>query len=1104
MTFSRPIPYFVVFFLIACGGENTSNESHETLQVGADETRGFELVSPQASGIDFANKFEETEERNYYNFEYIYNGGGVAVGDINNDGLQDIYFTGNGTSDKLYLNKGNLTFDDITPTAFTYDLTSGWHTGVTMVDINSDGWLDIYVCQSGGDVDRSALKNLLFVNNTDNTFSEKGAEYGVDVEKRTTSAAFFDYDNDGDLDLYVLNHPEQNERREFSNQEVISMKRSGGDMDVLLENQEGKYVDVTEKAGIQCHMFGLGVAISDLDGDGFQDIYVSNDFLDPDLLYMNNGNGTFTEKLKEKTQHVSNFSMGNDAADFNNDGLVDIMTLDMASEDHVRSKKNMGAMSTKYFWNLVDIGFHYQYMFNTLQLNNGNGTFTDVGQVAGVSKTDWSWAPLFADFDNDGYKDLFVTNGYRRELRDNDYNNEYKRKMAKGEIENFQMGLDLVPTTKIENYFFRNEGDLKFAKVTGEWGMDMPINSNGAAYADLDNDGDLDLILNNMDDVASIFENKLNGHSTHFLRVKVGGYEKNRQSIGAKVTLYTDNGIQFQELHVSRGYISSVEPTLHFGLGSLEKVNKIEAEWPDGTVLLLTDIDANTTVELNYENGKKVPRTNSANHLLFKDISDSIFTFKHTEIPANDFETEVLLPNKLSQSGPFIAKGDVNGDGLEDLYITGPYDGTGKMFLQTNLGFKETPGPWLKEKNREEMDALFLDVDGDSDLDLYVVSGGNEFFYDSPNLQDQLYLNNGEGKFTNESDRLPEMIVAGQTVAAGDFDSDGDLDLFVGGRQIPGYYPRIPKSYLLENNGGVFTNVTANSPALGSPGLITDALFDDFDSDGDLDLIVVGEWMPVAFFENRDHIFTDVTAKYNASMDLGWFYSIEKGDFNKDGKMDYIVGNLGENNKFHPTKEFPLELYCDDFDGNGTNDIVLGEYQNNICYPVRGRQCSSEQMPFIAQKFATYADYSTAALGQIYGEEALRKAQHFSATNFSSLVFMSEGSGYKSSRLPVYCQLGPINRTIVDDFDKDGNLDALVVGNNFGVEVETMRYDGGRGCLILGDGKGEFRQLAPMESGFFENNDCKDMAQLMFKGKPIIITVSNQAKAKTFLVLDNN
>ena len=1089
---------YVLLGLNSCGSGDATDASNSTAD-STNHAMGFELVPESRSNISFANTVTETETQNYYNFEYIYNGGGVAVGDINNDGLQDVFFTGNNTSDKLYLNKGNLAFQDITKSAFQFDMASGWHTGTNMVDINGDGWLDIYVCQSGNTADRSKMENLLFVNNKDNTFTEKGKEFGVNCNRRSTHSAFFDYDNDGDLDLYVLNHPLIDSKVIFSNEELKKSMREGEDADVLLRNDNGVFVDVSEQAGINSCTYGLGIAVSDLDNDGFSDIYISSDYNDPDFLFRNNGDGTFSEEIKEKTQHVSNFSMGNEVADINNDGFLDLITLDMASEDHVRSKKNMGGMSSYNFWNTVNNGFHHQYMFNSLQLNNGNGTFTDIGQMAGISKTDWSWAALLADFDNDGQKDLFVTNGYRREMRDNDYNRSLDTRKMANALGDFKEELAQVPTTKIENYIFKNEGNLKFKKMTPDWGLNIPINSNGAAYADLDNDGDLDLVLNNMEDKASLFENKLAGEKKRFLRVKIGGYGKNTQALGAKVTIHTSAGIQYQELQVSRGYISSVEGILHFGLGDAQ-VEKVTVQWPDGTILEKKSPQVNSTITLNYKEGKKGILPKKTEATLFRDITDSLLNFVHSEASFDDFKSEVLLPNKLSQSGPFIATGDVNGDGMEDLYITGPLGKSGKMFVQTSAGFKEQTGPWQKETKREEMDALFFDADGDKDLDLYVVSGGNEYFYDSPFLIDQLYLNDGKGNFTNKSEQLPQIPRGGQSVTAGDYDKDGDLDLFVGGRQIPGYYPYVPKSYLYQNNKGVFTDVTPQSPQLEGPGLVTDALFDDFDSDGDLDLVVVGEWMPVSFFENNKGVFTNVTDLYNSSKDVGWWYSIEKGDFNKDGRMDYVVGNLGENNKFHPTKERPLELYCHDFDENGTNDIVLGEYQNNICYPVRGRQCSSEQMPFIKDKFPTYSDFATADLSKIYGKENLEKALHFSVTSFSSVVFMSQKEGYQINQLPVYCQFGPINRTIVQDINKDGNLDAVVAGNNFGVEVETIRYDGGRGVVLLGDGKGNFKQLSPTESGFFENKDCKDMAMIQVKGKTILITVSNQAKAKTFLL----
>jgi len=1085
-----------LFLFFSCGSTDET-DNQEAIETGI-LTQGFELLPAAQTGVTFSNHLTENDSLNYYNFEYIYNGGGVALGDINQDGLVDLFFTGNNTSDKLYLNKGGMQFEDITQAAFDYDMASGWHTGVNMVDVDGDGWLDLYICQSGNTSDRGQMENLLFINQHDNTFKERGKIFGVNSDHRSTHASFFDYDNDGDLDLYVINHPLVDSKVIFSNDELMHAIKYGPDAHQLFKNNDGIFEDVSEMAGIQSATYGLGIAVSDFDLDGYIDIYVSSDYSDPDILYMNNGDGTFSEEIRSRTQHNSNLSMGNEAADVNNDGFVDILTLDMASEDHIRSKKNMGAMSSTTFWNTVSMGFHHQYMFNGLQLNNGNGTFSEIGQLSGISKTDWSWAPLVADFDNDGFKDLFVTNGYRREVRDNDYNRSYDTKKANGQLETFESELSLIPTTKIENYIFKNDGDLHFTKMTGEWGLDIPINSNGAAYADLDNDGDLDLVLNNMEDEASIFENKLSGEGCNYLRVNLVGEGKNTNSIGAKVTLYTADGIQYQEKQVSRGYLSSVEGVIHFGLGKITAVEKIAVEWADGTVLTSNNPKINSTINLNQKDGTRGNLPKRTNSPLFVDITDSLLQYRHKEVPFDDFASEVLLPNKLSQSGPFIAQGDVNGDGLEDLYITGPMGETGALYLQTKTGFISKTGPWKQETKREEMDALFVDVDNDNDLDLYVVSGGNEYFYDSPFLIDQLYINDGKGNFTNESKRLPQIPIGGQCVVAGDYDQDGDMDLYVGGRQVPGYYPYVPKSYLFQNNKGQFTDVTGQSPNLEGPGLVTDALFDDIDGDNDLDLIVVGEWMPITFYENNNGVYSDVTGIYNPTAQVGWWYSISKGDFNGDGKNDYIVGNLGENNKFHPSEAYPLELYCHDFDGNGTNDIVLGEYQNNICYPVRGRQCSSEQMPFIKEKFPTYSDFALADITKIYGAENLEEALHYSVTNFSSQVLMSSADGFAYKNLPVYCQFGPINRTVMGDFNKDGHLDALVVGNNFGVEVETIRYDGGRGVVLLGDGHGNFQQLSPLESGFFENQDCKDMAMVQFQGQTLIITVSNQAKAKTF------
>ncbi|MFT5820590.1 MAG: hypothetical protein ACI8ZM_001835 [Crocinitomix sp.] len=1103
---------FPILFFASCGGDVDPNDE---VQIDSTQTAEysmeFETLTADKTGIDFYNTISEDEDFNFFNYEYIYNGGGVAVGDINNDGLTDIYFTGNQVQDKLYLNKGDMVFEDITSSAFDESANIGWHTGVNMVDFNADGYLDIYVCRSGNPDDKTLLQNMLFINNQDNTFTERAAEFGVNVQKRSTHAAFFDYDNDGDLDLYVLNHPIKTPGEKFVTvQEFKRLKKYGEDADVFLENRDGMYVDVSKEVGIENNCFGLGLAVGDLDGNGYADVYVSNDYQDPDFMYMNNGDGTFSQEIGERTKHISNFSMGNDIADFNNDGFNDIFTVDMAAEDHVRSKRNMGGMSTKNFWDLVFVGFHYQYMFNGLQMNNGDGTFSEVSQLAGVSNTDWSWAPLFADFDNDGKRDLFVTNGYRREARDNDYTRDYVQKEANGEIESYEDGLALMPTSKIFNYIFKNDGDIHFTKKTEDWKFEKPVNSSGAAFADFDNDGDLDLVVNNMEEASFIMENKLEGPN-NYVRFNIAGADKNTSAIGATIKITIGEEIQFHEIQVSRGYESSVERVVHFGIGENKTVDKIEIKWINGDVMTQENIAANQVYNFSPAdaNGLYAETTYSNRH--FRDISDSLFEFFPNEVMVNDFESEVLMPHKMSQLGPFISKGDVNGDGLEDFYVSGAADFAGRLMLQTADGFKEVNGPWAAQEAREELGSEMLDVDNDGDLDLYVVSGGNEYSYNSPMIQDQLYINDGKGKFTNETQtRLPKMETSGQRIAVADYDADGDIDMFVAGRQTPGYYPFSPRSFLLQNNGeGVFTDVAQQSVAANEstesrsimgPGMVTDALFDDFDGDNDLDLIVVGEWMPITFFENTNGKFSDVTSKYNPKAEIGWWYSISKGDFNGDGKNDYVAGNVGGNNKFHPTSEKPLEIYCHDFDENGTYDIVLAKYQNNICYPVRGRQCTSEQMPFITDKFPTYNEFATADVENIYGKNALDDALHYSATNFHSVILLSDKNNYTIEDLPVYSQLGPVNKSIIMDVNKDGNMDLVTVGNNYSTEVETIRYDGGRGAVLLGDGKGNFQQLSPLESGFFESEDCKDMTLINFGGDQLIITVSNRAKPKTFMV----
>lgn len=1061
----------------------------------------FSRLSADETGLTFSNPIKEDDASNYFTWEYFYNGGGVAVGDLDGDDLPDIYLTANQAADALYRNEGKLKFKD--KSQVLAEAEAGWHTGVTMADINADGLLDIYVCRSGP-FDASLRRNLLYLNKGNFEFEEVAGKLGLADEGNSVQAAFFDYDRDGDLDCYVMNHPAF-AKKELTNVEIAALIKAGtAETDRLYRNDGGTFTDVSMAAGIMNHGFGLGLSVADIDMDGWLDIYVANDFDEGDYLYVNQKNGTFAEQVKGRTKHISNFGMGTDIADFNNDGFPDIMELDMAYADHVRSKRLMASMRPEKFAALVRTGRHFQYMTNTLQLNHGNGTFSEIAQLAGVAKTDWSWAPLFVDLDLDGWKDLVVTNGFKRDTRDNDFRLQLADKVAEQGKLTFSETVSLIPSTKVRNYLFQNTGDLRFRDVSEAWGFKRPFNSNGIAYADLDLDGDPDLVVNNMDESAAIYKNECaDAGKRHYLTVDLRQAGSTAGAVGARVRLRVGMQQQVQTMMPTRGYQSAVAPVLHFGLGAAKTVNDLEVFWPDGRYTRMENVAADQRLRIEGSEATANAPIEMVRAGLFGGVTpeESGIDYIHREQVYDDFASEILLPHKQSQLGPMIATGDANGDGRDDFYIGGGLDTPGAVYVQGADGrFTRVSQPtWQVDRQHEDMGALFFDADGDGDQDLYVVSGGNERGHLPAQMQDRLYLNDGQANFSRAAAALPVMPSSGMRVAGWDVDGDGDTDLFVGGRAKPGAYPVPDRSYFLRNDGGVFMDVTAQwAPDLLAPGMVSDVLFTDFDGDEDRDLILVGEWMKISMFEHimtKDgFMYVDKTEEMGLQNSSGWWNRIAAGDFNGDGRMDYSVGNLGLNSKFKASVKKPVHVWYSDFDGNGTGDIVLGKLQNDICYPVRGRECSSEQMPFIKDKFPTYKGFAEASIEDIYSKDKLDAALHFSAVEMRTSVMIQQADGtFSLEPLPIETQFSPVNGIIVMDIDGDGNEDLVTAGNNFETEVETVRYDAGVGTCLLGDGKGGFKALSLIESSFFAPTNVKDLALVQRPAPytPLILIANN-------------
>ncbi len=1080
--------FSIGLILFACQKKEEENEN---------TNKQFSQLSYEDSGIDFQNTLTENDSLNYFSYSYIYMGGGVAAGDINNDGLEDLFFTGNMVPNKLYLNKGDLKFEDISESAGVSG-DDRWFTGVTMADVNNDGFLDIY-CSVAGKF--GPKENLLYINNGDGTFSEKAEEYGIADEGNSVQATFFDYDMDGDLDLYVANYPPTrfDAPNHFYQYKMANLKEV--ESDHLYRNDGGSFTKVTDEAGVRSFGLTLSATVGDLNEDGWPDLYISNDFSSPDYLYINNQDGTFSEVVKEATQQTSFYGMGVDIADYNNDGLLDVLQVDMDAKSNRRAKANMASMNPAIFWSTVNAGFHYQYMHNTLQTNTGvmeDGIpqFSNTSRLAGISSTDWSWGALFADLDNDGWKDIFISNGTRREVNNRDYFMELSK--LPNQRDSLLARTLEIPSEKIDNFVYRNKGDLTFERANEAWGIEFEGFSNGAVYVDLDNDGDLEIVTNNIDDHAAVFNNN-NPDSNNFINLQFTGPEKNRNGLGTRVYLSDSGKTQMQELTLTRGFQSSVSPRLHFGVGQTETIEEIKVVWPDKKTEILNNIPANQHLVLDYNNAKTIEAEtfNEDLKIFLTMAADSVgLKHRHEENIYDDFEDEILLPHKTSMFGPGIAVGDLNGNGLEDLFIGGATGFPAGIYFQTSKGFeKQEIAEISKDEKYEDLGVLIFDADNDGDNDIYVVSGGNEFDADSEWLQDRLYINEN-GNFTRSANALPEMITSGSRVYAADYDKDGDLDLFVGGRLVPGSYPSPADSYLLENrseNGKAqFVDVTSEiAPDFKDLGMVTSAIWTDFDQDGWQDLIISGEWMPIKVFRNRKGEFVDVTKKMGLDDTTGWWFSLKEGDFDNDGDIDFIAGNLGLNYKYQANEEETFDVYFTDFDNSGSKDIVLSYFNDGEKFPVRGRECSSQQMPGIKQKFSNYESFSEATLEDVYTERILDDALHYQVKSFASVYIENVEGSFRLHKLPMEAQVSSINQILVEDFDADGNLDALIAGNLFSSEVETPRSDAGVGLLLKGNGKGNFEPVPARKSGFFVPGDVKDMVTLSTPGGEYILSAKN-------------
>ena len=1092
--------YLLTFFLIIGCRDEKSEPSN-----GGVSTQLFQLLEPEETGIDFVNEVVDGENFNILTYRNFYNGGGVAIGDINNDSLPDLYFTANQKKNRLYLNKGNFVFEDITEKAGVGGKMA-WSTGVTMADVNNDGRLDIYVCNSGN-VDGSLKKNELFINNGDLTFSEKAKEYNLDNEGYSTHAAFFDYDQDGDLDCYILNNSFRNPAKIELYRQVRQQPSPGGHK--LMRNDGNTFTDVTAQAGIYSSDigFGLGVAVSDLNGDHLPDLYISNDFWERDYLYINKGNGTFSEELSSRLNYCSLASMGADIADINNDGYPEIFTTDMLPGDNYRLKTTMAFDP----YHLEDLkyraNFHYQITQNCLHLNDGKAGFSEIALLAGVGATDWSWGGLIFDFENDGNKDIFVSNGILKDLSSMDFlefygdqqNVSYTSAKEKFDYRKF---ISKMPSTQLQNYAFSNVGNLTFKNNAGSIGLSQLSFSNGAAYGDLDNDGDQDLVVNNINSKSFVYRNDANQNSgNHFLKVRFIGPEKNPFGIGAEVNIKAKESIRVLQNYNTRGFQSSIEPVLLFGLGKTAAIDSLQVTWPDGKVQVVTNVKTDQVITLKNSEAAFVGNiSNKPVEPAFKEVGQKLIDHPavHHEDRYNDFDDELLLIRMLSTEGPRLIKGDVNNDKLTDFILLGAAGDPDKLYVQKadgsfyfkpNAVFNKMTGTY------ESTCGALLDYDKDGDFDLIIGSGGNEIEMNKTNFIVRAYENDGKGTFSIAPSAAPRVLGNFSTLEAEDIDRDGDVDIFLGARNVPGNYGLPPRSYLLVNDNGVWTDIAP--PALGNIGMVTDAAWTDIDSDGDKDLVVIGDWMAINIFKNENGSFEQQSAIPNSN---GWWNRIKAADLDNDGDQDFVLGNWGLNTKFKATPERPLTMYVNDFDNNGKSECIINWYPplDSVAYPFSTKPELTSQLPGLKKQILRYNDYGHKTYDSLFSPEVGNKALRYEVNNLQSAILWNNNGSLELQALPVEAQMSPVFGIVADDIDEDGKMDIWLGGNFYALKPQGGRQNASRGVYLKGNGNKSFSYVSPGESGIKVEGEVRDAGIIPINGSKHLIVGRNNASVLLF------